>query len=163
MWLGIVFVALPSVRKTFQKQKEKLFCFSQSLLGLVKGIVHPKMNMVIIYSPSSSSNPEWMSMFCRTQRKIFWRMWETGPFWGTIDLQHVSMQQPGYKLSSEYLPLCSAEQRHAYRFETTWGWVNDDRIYFWVNYPVKCKILWNSTSLSLSLSLSLFCCQSLKC
>ncbi len=48
-------MALPSVRKTFQKQKEKLFCFSQSLLGLVKGIVHPKMNMVIIYSPSSSS------------------------------------------------------------------------------------------------------------
>ncbi len=38
--------------------------------------------------------------------------------------------------SSEYLPLCSAEQRHSYRFGTTWGWVNDDRIlFFWVNYP----------------------------
>ncbi len=31
--------------------------------------------------------------------------------------------------SSEYLPLCSAEQRHSYRFGTTWGWVNDDRIF----------------------------------
>ncbi len=31
--------------------------------------------------------------------------------------------------SSEYVPLCSAEQRHSYRFGTTWGWVNDDRIF----------------------------------
>ncbi len=38
-------------------------------------------------------------------------------------------KQPGYKLSSEYLPLCSAEQRNSYRFGTTWGWVNDDRIF----------------------------------
>ncbi len=28
-------------------------------------------------------------------------------------------EQPGYKLSSKYLPLCSAEQRHSYRFGTT--------------------------------------------
>ncbi len=38
-------------------------------------------------------------------------------------------KQPGYKLSSKYLPLCSAEQRHSYRFGTTWEWVNDDRIF----------------------------------
>ncbi len=25
---------------------------------------------------------------------------------------------------------CSAEQRHSYRFWTTWGWVNDDSIFF---------------------------------
>ncbi len=31
--------------------------------------------------------------------------------------------------SSEYLPLCSAEQRHSYRFGTTWGWVKDDSIF----------------------------------
>ncbi len=31
--------------------------------------------------------------------------------------------------SSEYLPLCSAEQRHSYRFGTTWPWVNYDRIF----------------------------------
>ncbi len=34
-----------------------------------------------------------------------------------------------YPHSTEYLPLCSAEQRHSYRFGTTWGWVNDDRIF----------------------------------
>ncbi len=37
-------------------------------------------------------------------------------------------KQPDYKLSSEYLPLCS-EQTHSYRFGSTWGWVNDDRIF----------------------------------
>ncbi len=47
-------------------------------------------------------------------------------------------KQPGYKLSSEYLPLCSAEQRHSYRFGTTWGWVNDDRIFiFGWSIPLK--------------------------
>ncbi len=42
-------------------------------------------NSVIIYSPSSSSKPVWMSLFCRTQRKIFWRKFVTRLFWGTID------------------------------------------------------------------------------
>ncbi len=37
-------------------------------------------------------------------------------------------EQPDYTLSSEYLPLCSAEQTHSYRFGNTWGWVNNDRI-----------------------------------
>ncbi len=30
-----------------------------------------------------------------------------------------ALKQPGYKLSSKYLPLCSAEQRNSYRFGTT--------------------------------------------
>ncbi len=30
-------------------------------------------------------------------------------------------KQPGYKLSSKYLPLCSAEQRHSHIFGTTSG------------------------------------------
>ncbi len=34
-------------------------------------------------------------------------------------------KQPGYKLSSKYIPLCSAEQRNSYRFGTTLGRVND--------------------------------------
>ncbi len=78
---------------------------------------------VIIYSPSSSK-PVWISLFCWTQRKIFWRMWEIELFWGTIDF---APKEPAYKLSSKYLSVCSAEQRHSYRFGTTWGWVNHDR------------------------------------
>ncbi len=65
-------------------------------------------------------------------------MWETEQFWGTIDFHSIffptmevngAPKQPGYKLSSKYLPLCSAEQRHSYRFGTTWGRVNDGRIF----------------------------------
>ncbi len=93
---------------------------------------------IVTYSPSSSSKPVWMCLLCWTQRKIFWRMWETEQFWGTIDFHSIffptmevngAPKQPGYKLSSKYLPLCSAEQRNSYRFGTTWGWVNDDRIF----------------------------------
>ncbi len=91
-------------------------------------------------SPSSSSKPVWMSLFCWTQRNIFWRTWETEQFWGTIDVPTMDVngapKQPGYKLSSEYIPLCSAEQRNPYGFGTTWGWVNYDRIFiFWAIYP----------------------------
>ncbi len=43
--------------------------------------------------------------------------------------------------SSEYLPLCSAEQRHSDRFGTTWGWVNDDRIFiFGWTIPLRCFV-----------------------
>ncbi len=54
-------------------------------------------------------------------------------------------KQPGYKLSSEYLPLCSAEQTHSYRFGSTWGWVNDDRIFiFGCTVPLRSLILFVS-------------------
>ncbi len=53
-------------------------------------------NSVIIYSPSSSSKPVWMYLFCWTQRKIFWRMWETEQVWGTIDFHSIfSMEVNG--------------------------------------------------------------------
>ncbi len=46
-----------------------------------------------------------------------------------MEVNGAPKQPGGYKLSSKYLPLCSAEQRNSYRFGTTWGWVNDDRIF----------------------------------
>ncbi len=43
--------------------------------------------------------------------------------------------------SSEYLPLCSAEQGHSYRVWTTWWWVYDDRIFiFGWNIPLKMNV-----------------------
>ncbi len=45
-------------------------------------------------------------------------------------------KQPGYKLSSKYLPLCSAEQRNSYRFGTTWGRVNDRILIFGWTIPL---------------------------
>ncbi len=73
-----------------------------------------------------------------TKEDILKEFGETEQFWGTIDFHCIlfptmevngAPKQPGYKLSSKYLPLCSAEQRHSYRFGTTWGWVNDDTIF----------------------------------
>ncbi len=61
---------------------------------------------------------------------------KTEQFWGTIDYRSIyfptmevngAPKQPAYKLSSKYLPLCSAEQIHSYRFGTKS--VNDDRIF----------------------------------
>ncbi len=49
-------------------------------------------------------------------------------FFSTMDVNGAP-KHPGYKLSSKYLPLCSAEQIHSYRFGTTWGWVNYDSIF----------------------------------
>ncbi len=49
-------------------------------------------------------------------------------FFPSVEVNGVP-KQPGYKLSSKYLHLYSAEQRNSYRFGTTWGCVNDDRIF----------------------------------
>ncbi len=36
----------------------------------------------------------------------------------------------------QYIPLCSAEQTHSYRFATTWGWVNADIFIFGWTIPL---------------------------
>ncbi len=49
----------------------------QSTVKAVKEIVHPKNeNSVIIYSPSSSSKPVWISLFCRTQGRYLKKVWK---------------------------------------------------------------------------------------
>ncbi len=62
----------------------------------------------------------------------------TPQFWGTIDFHSIlfptmevngALKQPGYKLTSKYIPLFSAKQGNSYRFGTTWGVVKDDRIF----------------------------------
>jgi len=76
---------------------------------------HPQ----VVYSPS-------------TQKKIFWRMLITKQLMYPIDFHSIFLptiefngvhQLSGYQHSSKYLPLCSAEERNSYRFETIWGWV----------------------------------------
>jgi len=79
-----------------------------------------------------------ISLLCCTQRKIFVRMFVTKQISPPIDchsiffptvLVNVGRDLLGYKHSSKYLCLCSAEQRNLYRFGTTWGGLNDDRIF----------------------------------
>ncbi len=142
-----------NIRKCFISTKEHTKSTEVNLLScLICGYrdSSPKNeNSVIIYSPSRSSNPVWMCLFCWTQRKIFRRMWETEHFWGSIDFHSIffptmevngAPKQPGYKLSSKYLPLFTAEQRNLYRFGTTWGWVNNDRIFiFGLTIPLRLE------------------------
>ncbi len=121
-----------------------LLKFKQSIRMEKKGDLNE--NSVIIYSPSISSKPVWMSLFYWTQRKICWRMWETEQFWGTIDPHSIffpTMEVNGApkqvtNFLSKYLPLCSAEKRHSYRFgnylSVSQLWQN---FHFWVNYPFK--------------------------
>ncbi len=102
----------------------------------LKGIVHPKIKI-----RSSFTHPQVVpnlyGCLCSAEHKGRYSE-ECGnqsssgaPL--TIDFSYYGSQwcpkTIGYKLSSKYLPLCSAEQRHSYRFGTTWGWVNDDRIF----------------------------------
>ncbi len=85
-----------------------------------------------------------MSLFCGTQRKIFWRMWETEQFWGTIDFHSFPMDfqwcpetawlQTFFKISSfvfsrtnQFIQVCN------YLRVSKW-WQN---FHFWVNYPFK--------------------------
>ncbi len=59
----------------------------------------------------------------------YWEaMIDKGQFWSTIDFHSIFFptmdvngvpKQPGYKLSSKYLPLCLAEQRNECRFGST--------------------------------------------
>ncbi len=77
-------------------------------------------------------------------------------FWGIIDLHSRKKQYYDPELlyfphSSEYLPLCSAEQTHSYRFGNTWGWVNYDRIFiFGWTIPLSVLMLWSQSIRSLS-------------
>ncbi len=98
--------------------------------GCLKRIVYPKNTIL----SSFTHPPVVLDLYECPVSKVFWRMWETEQVWGTIDFHNVFFSyyesqccpknMPGYKLSSKYLPLRSAEQRNEYRFGTTWGWVN---------------------------------------
>ncbi len=72
-----------------------------------------------------------LACFCKTQKKIFWKMLvsthcpNNGSQW--------KRKLFGYQHSSKYLILHSIK---SYKFETTSGWVNDDRI--WVDCLFKC-------------------------
>ncbi len=92
------------------------------------------------------------------KNEMFWKKIVTRQFWVTIDFQSRkknTMEVNGapellcFPHSSEYLPLCSAEQRHSYWFKTTWDWVNDDRIFiFGWTIPLSKKVTKSKSSTS---------------
>ncbi len=103
----------------------------------LKGIVHPKMKILSSFThpqvvPNlneclcSAEHKGRYSEECGKQSSSGAPLTSRVFFFPTMQVNGAP-KQPDYKLSSKYLPLCSAEQR--YRSGTTWGWVNDDRIF----------------------------------
>ncbi len=129
---------------SLKQLKNKVLCYWKKE-EIVRDSSPKNGNSVIIYSPTSSSKPVWMTLFCWTQNRIFWRKFVTRLFWGTIDFYsrkkntmevNSAPELLCFSHSSEYLPLCSAEQRHSYRFGTTWWWANDRIVIFGWNIPL---------------------------
>ncbi len=84
---------------------------------------------------------------CWTQRKIFWRMWETEQLWGTIDLGHywpkTAWLQTFFRISSFVFSRTKTFiQVWNYWVVVSKWWQN---CHFWVNYP------FNHTSLYLNI------------
>ncbi len=84
-----------------------------------------------------------MFLFCWTQRKIFWRIWETEPFWGTIDF-HVSFFLLWKSMVSQNslvtnlltnIFLCVRQNKDIH---TGWNHLRVSKwrqnLHFWVNY-----------------------------
>ncbi len=91
-----------------------------------------------------------MCLFCWTQRKIFWRMWETYQFWGTIDFHSIFFSYYGsqwcpktawlqtfFKISSFVFGITKT-------FTQVWNYLRVSKwwqnFYFGVNYPFKYVI-----------------------
>ncbi len=108
------------------------------ILTAIKGIVHPKVKILSSFTYPQVV-PNLYECLCSAEHKGRYseecgKQSSSGAPLTSIVFIFPTMEvngapkQSGYKLSSKYLPLCSAEQRNSYRFGTTWGWVNDDRI-----------------------------------
>ncbi len=105
------------------------------------------LNSVIIYSPSSSSKPLLISLYCRSQRKIFWRKFVTKLFWGTIDFHRKKYIYYGrqwcprnalfpifFKISSFVFSRTKTFIQVLNHLRGSKLWQN---FHVWVNYPFK--------------------------
>ncbi len=105
----------------------------------IKRIVHPRINIL-----SSFTHPQVVPNLCeclcstehkgRCSEECVKQSSSGAPltsrvfFFPTMEVNGAPKQLV-YTLSSKYLPLCSTEQRNSHRFGTSWGWVNDDRMF----------------------------------
>ncbi len=103
--------------------------FSLSMYASLKGIVHTKMKILSSFThpqvvPNlyecvcSAEHKGRYSEECEKQSSSGAPLTSIVSFSPTMEVNGAP-KQPDYKLSSKYLPLCSAEQRNSYRFGTT--------------------------------------------
>ncbi len=91
-----------------------------------------------------------MSLFCWTQRKIFWRMWETEQFWGTIDIHSIyffllwKSMVPQNSLVTNFFKISSFVFSRTKTFIQVWNYLRVSKWWqnfnFWVNYPFNVSI-----------------------
>ncbi len=105
----------------------------------LKGTVHPKMKILSSFTHPQVV-PNLYECVCSAEHKARYseecgKQSSSGApltsivFFFLLWKSILPQKQPGYKLYSKYLPLCSTEQTHSNRIGTTWGGVNDDRIF----------------------------------
>ncbi len=118
----------------FKLREPSVFCYREftSVLGIdtdLKGIVHPKMKILSSFTrpqvvPNlyecvcSAEHKGRYSEECGKQSSSGAPLTSIVIFFPTMEV-NCAPKQPDYEHSSEYLPLCSVEQRHSYRFGTT--------------------------------------------
>ncbi len=126
---------------------------------MLKGIGHPKMKIVINYSPSCRSNPVRPSFIFEKQMKIFLIIKDPNMikaqerskdsvkiiltmsllcFWAFISWGGSESSQ-NYQT---YLHLCSEDEQMSYGFGTTWGWIINESIFiFGWTIPLTDKVM----------------------
>ncbi len=107
----------------------KTYVGLQSAESEVKGVVHPKIQILSSFTHPQVV-PNLYECLCSSEHKGRYSE-ECGNqssseapltsivFFSLLWKSNGAPKQPGYKLSSKYLPLCSAGQRNSYRFGTT--------------------------------------------
>ncbi len=87
-----------------------------------------------------------MYLFCWTQRKIFWRMWETEQFWGTFDFHCIcsyygSKWGPKTAWLQTFFRISSVVFSRTKKFIQVWNYLRVSKwwhnFYFWVNSPLR--------------------------
>jgi len=107
---------------------ERLYVFMSSTHSL-KGYSTQNENSVISYSPSSCCKPVWVSFFCWTQRKIFWRKS------GTKRLFRKKVNGAKVPIVLQNIFLCIQQKKEIQvcnNLTVSKWWQN---FYFWVEYP----------------------------
>lgn len=108
-----------------------------ALVRRVKGIVHPKIIIVIIYSPLSHYKSVCISS---AEHRCFNECWEPG----NIGDFHCMNEKNKTKKQICCIICCSTEQIKSWRLGTTRVWENDDRIYIlgWIISLMICHSCW---------------------
>ncbi len=122
-----------------------MWCFNADHVGgltqwfvhMLKGIVHPKMKILLSFTlPQVVPNLYECVCSAEHKRKIFWRMWETEQFWGTIDFHSIffptmevngAPKQPDYKL---ILQISSFVFGRTKKFIQVWNYLRVSKLWF---------------------------------